>query len=56
MLRRGKSVPDVLLVSILVNAIKYVLQFLSSYPFNIVFIFLHVLVSVLTYNVTACVC
>lgn len=54
LLKKGKSVPDILLVNIMVNAIKYVLQLPFSYLFNI-FFFLHVYVYVLIYDLCACV-
>lgn len=37
LLKKGRSIPDILLVNILVNAIKYVLPFPFSYLFHIFF-------------------
>lgn len=54
LLKKGKSVPDILLVNIMVNAIKYVLQFPFSCLCNIFFL-LHVYVYVLICDICACV-
>lgn len=43
LLKKGKSVPDILLVNIMVNAIKYVLQFPFSYLFMCLYVtYVHV--------------